>query len=42
MISNIKGNDTLRRIYNSLDEETFDLPFEGFYQNGYWTNKYIP
>ncbi|WP_434302902.1 GNAT family N-acetyltransferase [Clostridium botulinum] len=42
LTSNIKDNDTLRRSYNSLAEKTFGLSFEEFYQNGYWTDKYIP
>ncbi|WP_019850852.1 GNAT family N-acetyltransferase [Desulfitobacterium sp. PCE1] len=42
LTSNIKDNDTLRHSYNSLAEKTFGLSFEEFYQNGYWTDKYIP
>ncbi|PJJ26862.1 GNAT family N-acetyltransferase [Lacrimispora celerecrescens] len=40
--NSIKEDDALRHSYNSLAEKTFGLSFEDFYQNGYWTDKYIP
>ncbi|WP_312432605.1 GNAT family N-acetyltransferase [Lacrimispora sp.] len=40
--NSIKEDNVLRRSYNSLAEKTFGLSFEEFYQNGYWTDKYIP
>jgi len=40
--NSIKEDNALRRSYNSLAEKTFGLSFEEFYQNGYWTDKYIP
>ncbi|SEU02223.1 Acetyltransferase (GNAT) domain-containing protein [Lacrimispora sphenoides] len=40
--NSIKDDNALRRSYNSLAEKTFGLSFEEFYQNGYWTDKYIP
>ena len=40
--NSIKEDNALRHSYNSLAEKTFGLSFEEFYQNGYWTDKYIP
>ncbi|WP_313182896.1 GNAT family N-acetyltransferase [Lacrimispora sp.] len=40
--NSIKEEDALRHSYNRLAEKTFGLSFEDFYQNGYWTDKYIP
>ncbi len=40
--NSMKEDNALRRSYNSLAEKTFGLSFEEFYQNGYWTDKYIP
>ncbi len=42
LTNSISENDALRHSYNSLAEKTFGLSFEEFYQNGYWTDKYIP
>lgn len=36
------GNDALRKSFNELAGKTFGLSFEGWYQNGFWTDKYIP
>ncbi|WP_395546418.1 MULTISPECIES: GNAT family N-acetyltransferase [unclassified Lacrimispora] len=38
----MKEDNALRRSYNRLAEKTFGLSFEEFFQNGYWTDKYIP
>lgn len=48
MIDNYKfikayqSNDTYRNSFNELAQSVFALDFEDWYQNGYWTNKYIP
>lgn len=43
MINKInRDNDFLRRSFNELAKETFDLDFEDWYQNGYWNDNYIP
>lgn len=42
LTNRIKEDDALRRSYNSLAEKTFGMSFEEFYQNGYWTDKYLP
>lgn len=39
---NVKENVSLRAGFNSLAEKTFGLNFEGWYQNGFWRDKYIP
>lgn len=39
---NIRDNQKLREGFIQLAIETFDLSFESWYQNGYWTDKYIP
>lgn len=39
---NIKETKKLRDSFIELAIETFDLSFEAWYQNGYWTDKYIP
>lgn len=40
--NSMKEDNALRHSYNRLAEKTFGLSFEEFYQNGYWTDKYIP
>lgn len=35
-------NDTLRNSFIDLAIKTFDLSFENWYNNGFWTDKYIP
>lgn len=40
--NSMKEDNALRRSYNRLAEKTFGLSFEEFFQNGYWTDKYIP
>ena len=39
---NIRDDTALRESFNSLAEKTFGLNFEGWYQNGYWKDNYIP
>ena len=42
IISNYQKNDELRHAFNELAEKTFGLSFEGWYQSGFWKDKYIP
>lgn len=42
IVKNIRENETLRKSFNELAEKTFGLNFEGWLQNGYWTDNYIP
>ncbi|PQP83393.1 GNAT family N-acetyltransferase [Paenibacillus sp. PCH8] len=39
---NYKNNDTLRNSFFKLAADTFDIHFEGWYQQGYWGEGYIP
>lgn len=39
---NIRNNKKLRESFIELAVRTFDLSFEAWYQNGYWTDHYIP
>ncbi len=39
---NYRQDDVLRKSFNELAGETFGLDFEGWYQNGYWTDNYNP
>lgn len=38
----IRDNDTLRRSFNELAMQTWELDFEAWYRKGYWTDRYIP
>ena len=42
ILSNYRKNDELRASFNQLAEKTFGLSFEGWYQSGFWNDKYIP
>lgn len=42
IIKDYKENAELRASFNRLAEKTFGLNFEGWYQNGYWREKYNP
>lgn len=42
IISNYQKDEALRRSFNELAEKTFGLSFEGWYNTGFWNNKYIP
>ena len=39
---NYRDNDDLRASFNELAVKVFDLNFEGWYQNGFWKDNYIP
>lgn len=42
VIRNYRDNVALRKSFNELASETFDLDFEDWYQNGYWGDNYNP
>lgn len=42
IVKNVRNSETLRKSFNELAIETFDLDFEDWYQNGFWRDKYIP
>lgn len=42
IVKNYRKDDKLRAGLNSLTERTFGFDFEGWYQNGFWNDKYIP
>ncbi len=37
-----RNNQLLRDSFNKLANEIYDLDFEDWYQNGYWSDNYIP
>jgi GNAT superfamily N-acetyltransferase len=37
-----QADNAYRNSFNELAQSVFDLNFEDWYQNGYWTGKYIP
>lgn len=39
---NIRDNEPLRKSFNQLAEDTFQISFENWYQNHYWDENYIP
>ncbi len=41
-IKGYQADNTYRKSFNELAQSVFELNFEGWYQNGYWTGKYIP
>ncbi|ERK30027.1 GNAT family N-acetyltransferase [Clostridium intestinale] len=41
-INNIRENDKIRNSFNLLAQNTFEISFETWYQNGYWGEDYIP
>ncbi len=42
IVNNYREDDNLRNSFNKLAENIYGLTFEPWYQNGYWTKKYIP
>lgn len=42
LVSNYKGNELLRKLYNELTRTTYGFDFEAWYQDGYWRDKHIP
>lgn len=41
-IKDYKNNENLRKSFNELATMVFGINFEGWYQNGFWNNRYIP
>ena len=37
-----QSDNVYRKSFNELAQTVFDINFEDWYQNGYWTEKYIP
>lgn len=42
IIKNYRNNTALRQSFNELAIKTFDINFEDWYRNGYWTDNYNP
>ena len=42
LIKAYQDNSTLRHSFNKLAEQTFGIDFEDWYQNGFWSNNYVP
>lgn len=38
----VRENKEIRLSFDALSQETFGISFEEWYQNGYWTEKYLP
>ena len=41
-VTDYKNNDRLRHSFNELIEKTFDFNFVEWFDNGFWSEKYIP
>lgn len=41
-IKQLKNNSILRSSFFELAKNTFGLSFENWYEQGFWTDKYIP
>lgn len=42
LVKNCWNDDALRKSFNKLAEKTFGIDFEDWYQNGFWSENYIP
>lgn len=42
LVNEIKNKDGLRKSFNELAEKMFDINFEEWHQNGFWSDNYIP
>lgn len=42
LVSDYRNNESLRESFNALAMKTFELDFRGWYNKGYWNDKYIP
>lgn len=42
VIKNYRDNELLRKSFNELAIKTFQINFEDWYLNGYWTDRYNP
>lgn len=41
-VKDFKANDQLRKSFFHLADEVFGINFDSWYENGFWTEKYIP
>ncbi|MFT7239498.1 MAG: GNAT superfamily N-acetyltransferase [Cyclobacteriaceae bacterium] len=41
-VVNYKSDTSLRNSFNRLTRKIYHFDFEGWYQNGYWSDRYIP
>ncbi|GAB0167738.1 GNAT family N-acetyltransferase [Lysinibacillus sp. CTST325] len=42
LVSDYRNNESLKESFNTLAMKTFELDFRGWYNRGYWNDKYIP
>lgn len=42
LVSDYRNNESLKESFNALAMKTFKLDFRGWYNKGYWNDKYIP
>ncbi|MGE8000734.1 GNAT family N-acetyltransferase [Lysinibacillus sp. NPDC093190] len=42
LVSDYRNNESLKESFNALTMKTFELDFRGWYNRGYWNDKYIP
>lgn len=42
LVKQLKDDNTLRKSFIDLAIKTFDLSFDAWYQQGYWSESYIP
>ena len=42
LVKQVKDDETLRKSFIDLAIKVFNLSFEDWYENGFWTDKYIP
>lgn len=42
LVSDYRNNESLKEKFNTLAMKTFELDFRGWYNRGYWDDKYIP
>ncbi len=41
LVKQLRDNDILRKSFIKLSKDIFDISFESWYENGYWTDRYI-
>ncbi len=42
LVSDYRNNEKLKESFNALAMKTFEIDFRGWYNRGYWNDKYIP
>lgn len=42
LVKQVKNDETLRKSFIDLAIRVFDFSFQDWYENGFWTDKYIP